>query len=561
MTPIPSRGGQKAPSGGAEPLTTLGLAGAAAFALLAGVVWAAGQLAALVWAGRWPAVVISEAPAVLVRLPDHLADPAAAWPPDAAAALPGPVLLYTTLAVVVAAAAGLAWAALSLWRRLGSGGDDETAAAWATRRQLRPLLVNQPTPGRLTLGRHGRKLVAAEPRQSVAVIGPTQSGKTTGLAIPAIREWAGPVIATSVKTDLLRDTLTEREHHGEAWVYDPTQSTGLPAAGWSPLASCGDWQAARRTADWLAAAAKQSAGGLAEADFWHNTAAKLLAPLLFAAASGGYTIADVVRWVDTQNETEPRAALEHAGVAEALEAAAASWGREAKHRSSVYTTAETILAAYADPTVARSARSHDVEPERLLDGGHHTLYLCAPTDEQTRLRPLFTTLLQTVLSAAYRRAHTTGAPLNPPLLVVLDEAANIAPLPELDTLAATAAGQGIQLVTVWQDLSQIKTRYHDRAHTILNNHRATLLLPGVKDPDTLDHTSQLLGETETTRQSTTTDAAGRRSTTEGVEHRRLMPDHEVRAMPQGQAVLIYGALAPTRVRLRSGECLLKGTSL
>ena len=38
-------------------------------------------------------------------------------------------------------------------------------------------------------------------------------------------------------------------------------------------------------------------------------------------------------------------------------------------------------------------------------------------------------------------------PLDPPLLVVLDEAANIAPLAELDGLAATCAGHGVQLLT------------------------------------------------------------------------------------------------------------------
>ncbi len=145
--------------------------------------------------------------------------------------------------------------------------------------------------------------------------------------------------------------------------------------------------------------------------------------------------------------------MERCGVPEALNAAQASWNRDPRQRSSVYTTAETVLAAYADPSVAASARSSQIDAERLLDGGNHTLYLCAPSDEQARLRPLFASLLQTMLNAAYKRAHQTGRPLDPSLLVVLDEAANIAPLRDLDTLASTAAGQGIQLVTVWQDLA------------------------------------------------------------------------------------------------------------
>ncbi|MDP9021505.1 MAG: TraG/TraD/VirD4 family protein [Actinomycetota bacterium] len=133
---------------------------------------------------------------------------------------------------------------------------------------------------------------------------------------------------------------------------------------------------------------------------------------------------------------------------------------------------------------------------------------------------------------------------------MFDEAANIAPLDDLDAVASTGAGQGIQLVTVWQDLTQMRARYGDRAHTILNNHRATMLLPGIKDPATLEHASRLVGEADVARASTTWDAQGQRSTTQGVEHRRLAPDHAMRTLPNGQAVVIYGSMAPLRVSLR-----------
>ena len=60
--------------------------------------------------------------------------------------------------------------------------------------------------------------------------------QTTGFAIPAILEWQGPVVATSIKTDLLRETLAARSAiaGAQTYVYDPTGSTGLPSAGWTP---------------------------------------------------------------------------------------------------------------------------------------------------------------------------------------------------------------------------------------------------------------------------------------------------------------------------------------
>jgi type IV secretory pathway TraG/TraD family ATPase VirD4 len=138
-----------------------------------------------------------------------------------------------------------------------------------------------------------------------------------------------------------------------------------------------------------------------------------------------------------------------------MEAARASWCRDERTRSSVYTTAETVLAPFA----ARAEPAVPIrwfDPGDLLDGSH-TVYLCAPAHDQRWLRGYFTALTKQVLSHAFARSTRSGQPLDPPLLVVLDEAAHIAPLAELDALAATCASHGVQLVTVWQDLAQLMT--------------------------------------------------------------------------------------------------------
>jgi type IV secretion system protein VirD4 len=432
----------------------------------------------------------------------------------------------------------------------GAGTSPEAGAQWARRSDLAPLLVRAPERGRLVLGRWGRRLVAGEARQSVLVVGPTQTMKTSGLAVPAVLEWDGPVLATSVKTDLLRDTLAVRQRRGRVWVYDPARCTGMAGQGWSPLAAASSWPGARRAAAAMVGAARSAASGPTDADFWYATAGKLLAPLLFAAAVSGRTMADVVRWVDTQETGEVLDVLAAAGVEEALTAAEASFGREERARSSIFTTAETVIDPFADPDVAEGEAQAVIDPKPLLDGGAHTLYLCAPSHEQRRLRPLFSALVDQVVSAVYERAAVTGAPLDPPLLVVLDEAAQIAPLDDLDGLAATGAGQGIQLVTVWQDLAQVTARYGARSASVVNNHRAKLLLSGVSDPATLDQLSGLVGDSGTPLPSVTTDASGARSTTESVSFRRLAPTDALRRIAPGHALLVYGHLNPARIQLR-----------
>ena len=189
---------------------------------------------------------------------------------------------------------------------------------------------------------------------------------------------------------------------------------------------------------------------MADGDFWYATASRLLAPLLFAAATGGRDMADVVHWVAVGEEDDVLDLLHVAGVPEAVDAARSAFGKEDRQRSSIVTTLETLL----EPFAGAAARGADELDVGGLLSGSDTLYLSAPAHDQRRLTPLFVGVLRSVLDRAYDRVTRTGRPLDPPLLVVLDEAANIAPVPDLDTLAATAAGHGIQLVTVWHDLAQ-----------------------------------------------------------------------------------------------------------
>ena len=70
--------------------------------------------------------------------------------------------------------------------------------------------------------------------QSLIVFGPTQSYKTSGLAVPAILGWEGPVIAASVKTDLIEHTIDHRRQCGSVRCFDPV---GINRSGLDPVVS------------------------------------------------------------------------------------------------------------------------------------------------------------------------------------------------------------------------------------------------------------------------------------------------------------------------------------
>lgn len=485
------------------------------------VTWAAHQLTARLWAGRWTDVTVWDGPVLLWHT---LTDPKNPLVIGGDGGVPL-AAFYTTLAVIAVVAVLGAVAARRIW-----GGFDEDnrpkSAEWAKPRDLKPLLIRHPSPGRLTLGTVDRRLVATEAQHSVTVIGPSGTGKTTGFAIPALLEWDGPVIATSIKGDIVEATIHQRQTRGEVWVYDPTGSTGHTPTGWTPLTEAADWQGALRMAAWLVSTARAGErGGLQDSDFWYAVSQKLLAPLLHAAALAGHTMRDVVRWVDLQERDQPLRALHVAEALDAVQAFQATLNREEKALSSAYTTTETVLAAFADPAVAANTTTQPAfTPEKLLDGGNHTLYISGPIHEQARLRPLFTAVIEETVHAVYSQANRPDTRLHKPLLLVIDEAANIAPLPDLAQLASTARGVGIQLVTIWQDFAQIQSRYGTLAQTVINNHRAKIILSGVSDAPTLDYVSRLIGERAITEISETSDPDGAtRTTTESTRYHPLAP--------------------------------------
>ena len=570
----PSPASTGGPPAAAE--TALLAAGAAA-AGAAAWFWAGSGLAGWASTGRWPALPLSHLPGALRRLPGTLGDPPAAWsqwsqhhaagsPGAVGSGLVAPVVFYASSAAV-AALLVLALAALNPMAGHGppprpAGRARATArshrgAGWGRARDLRPILVRRAGHrGRLVLGRliatyRPGRLLATEARHSVLVIGPTQSGKTTGLAIPAILEWPGPVVATSVKDDLVAGTLAWRSSRGPCWVFDPTAGAGAgPLSRWSPLEACDSWSGAQKMATWLVESTP-GRRGMADAAFWYTTAGKQLAPLLLAARLAGMGMSDVVRWTDGQEFDEPGRLLQMAGEDDAAVALAACAARDERIRSSVGTTLETVLSPFEDPVVAAATSATDLDVDRLLSGGG-TLYLCGPTHEQSRVQGLFAALVSTVVAAAVAATTGTGRPLDPPLLLVLDEAANIAPVRDLDTLASTGAGLGIQLVTVCQDLAQLAARYDaERARTIANNHRAKLLLSGVSDLGTLDLISGLAGEQAVLEETTAHDLRGGGGTRSvSTTFRRLAPTDELRRVAPGHGVLVYGHLPPARVRLR-----------
>ncbi|WP_406214735.1 type IV secretory system conjugative DNA transfer family protein [Streptomyces canus] len=366
---------------------------------------------------------------------------------------------------------------------------------------------------RVAMGLDGGAIYRGEERQPLIVFGPQRSGKTTGVVIPAILEWSGPCLVTSVRFDVVAATLERRSGLGDVYIFDPAglaESIGRRFAphcvGWSPLDSIQEWDDAVRQAESLTSGT--DFGGVKAGDFWASQTRLLLTPLLYAAARTGATMGHVLEWLNESRGDLVASLLKRRQKLDPSPEAG-GWQRcitrlvnyseyHEQTYSSICATAATTLEVFALEGVnRRCAETRRLPLNKFLDGGPHTLFLCAPPHQQRQFMPLFTALARQAVSEVIDRNgapdETGQAKIQVPLMLCLDEAGNIARLDDLDTFATTAAGSGIQLISVFHDMSQLYATYgEDRGALIVNNHRGKLFLPGNSDTRTGSFLHELL---------------------------------------------------------------------
>lgn len=415
---------------------------------------------------------------------------------------------------------------------------------WALPSDMRRLWVSGPVSGRPYLGVIGKappRTLAAEPEVQPMVVSPPRVGKSSGYVIPWLLDHPGPALALSTKLDTYTATAPYRRGLGQVWVYDPFGNGR--SAGFSPLVPARTWSGALRAGEALASAAHPDQANAAN-EFWDKEAASMLAPLLHAAALAGVSMAEVVRWLDARDFSDPLRILKGAGAGAAADQLEGVGRRDERNRETTVMSALNLLRAYRFPEVAGCADG-DLTPERFLDGRANTIYVVAAEHDQEVLRPVILALVSAVYRAAIEKARRTGA-LDPPLMIVLDEAANIAPVRNLASWLSQCGDHGIIIPTLWQSIAQIDHRYGRAARdAICAASTAQMFLPPLADPSTVGYLTELLGEEPVANASSSTGLARH---TLSVGHQKAGPSPWLRQIERGRALLVYRDLPPAIVR-------------
>ncbi|MDP9116974.1 MAG: TraM recognition domain-containing protein [Actinomycetota bacterium] len=384
---------------------------------------------------------------------------------------------------------------------------------------------------------------------SMVVLGPPRSGKGLHCVIPMILDAPGAVITTSTRPDNLAATITARARTGATAVFDP-EGLAVGAASrvrWSPIRGCESPRVAIARATALCA---QPVHGVEESSFWAQQARTAVRCLLHAAALAQLSALDLWGW-----SLSPDIAQDAVDILATHPDASPTWVTaldgllctDPRQRDSVWAVVGNVFAALADPNVLDTITpppDEQFDPATFLaDQG--TLYLLGTASGASATATLVSAFVEDIIDTARRvAAAAPHARLDPPLSVILDEAAND-PLPSLPALMSEGGGSGISTTVVLQSLSHARARWgHDYAAAIWDTATTKIILGGLANASDLRDISNLIGTRDQQATSSTRGSDGRTSTSVSTHEVPIFDIARIRTLAFGTALLLLRATRP-----------------
>ncbi|MER5310973.1 type IV secretory system conjugative DNA transfer family protein [Streptomyces sp. NPDC002773] len=285
-------------------------------------------------------------------------------------------------------------------------------------------------------------------------------------AVQAIHDAEGPVLVVTSDPAIWSATKDARGKLGPVLVHDPGHLCDTPARlHWSPSEHCEDPDVAtERAVALLAPVRPHSRLDAATAD----TAETLLRCWLHAAAVDGRPFRQVHRWAQGTGAHEPvrilrshpKAASGHAGL---LESALTAHPESRRLAQELTARALAALSSIHIREACTPNRTDSLALASFLPEGG-TLYVVGEPIEDPRTHPgampLLTALAASVVEHGRRMAaRSSDGRLDPPLTLVLDDVAAVAPLPQLPQLLATGHDQGLPTLALLRSREQARTRW------------------------------------------------------------------------------------------------------
>jgi type IV secretory pathway TraG/TraD family ATPase VirD4 len=385
------------------------------------------------------------------------------------------------------------------------------------------------------------------------IMGP-RAGKTTSIGIPLGIDAPGAVVFTSNKRDLVDATRGPRAERGSVMVFDPQGIAEEPSGQWwwNPLSYVTNEVKAKELADIfaLASTSPEDKGD----KFFDGAGNKLLSYLLLAAARDGRKLTQVREWLTQPGNLEPAVLLRQHGYALLSKSAIASITAPDRQRGGVYETA----AGFCEFMENRQAMNWAEQPDdptvpqfnpAAFVRSNGTLYSLS-REGRSGAAPLVTALTAAVCDAAEQLAKSSPyGRLEVPLVMVLDEAANVCRWRKLPDLYSHYGSRGILPLTILQSYAQGEEVWGKGGmRKLWSASTIRVVGAGVIDVEFLDGLSKVIGDFDHLTWSESHSRNQGRNISRQVRRERILDIADLAALPLGRMIVIASGSRPALVR-------------
>jgi type IV secretion system protein VirD4 len=377
-------------------------------------------------------------------------------------------------------------------------------------------------------------------------IGPNGSGKGTRLIIPNLADLPRSIFIVDPKAESLAVTFHARAKLGRVYVINPfnvlvDDLPHLKSHGYNPNADLNpqsDNFNDDATLMGLSLVPERSTGS-GDGQFFGTSAQALVTALVMQDKIRNGTTANLanVRRLLTEPFTAgglQRTIIEMAtSHCEPLRAKTGRFVTGNKSVLDIMSTAINELNFLDSPPIQRDLSGPGFD-WNLMKREIVTVFLVLPAD---RLESHANYLRLVVTSALRTLLRSPPSETLPPVLMILDEFAQLGYLPPIEGAAGIARGFGVQLWPILQDLNQLNALYRDRWQTFIGN-AGILTAFAPRDWFTAKYLSDLCGQKFENVRSRNINHEGQISWSDTPhEFARFRPE-ELMRMPQGQMLCI-----------------------
>lgn len=393
----------------------------------------------------------------------------------------------------------------------------------------------------------------------LVIMGP-RSNKTSSQAVPRILAALGAVVATSNKPDLWILTAAMRKLRGPIYAYDPGQiAFATQMWWWNILRDITSFNSAMRIATHFMAGVGSDNSESGNSGFFDSGAKFMLARNLLAAALSGHTMRDVVLWIDTYSRKPVELLREHGQnrAADALEGQL-----ELPHETlgGIQGGAAAALACIQD----ESALTWITPPDTWIDQPDHdvpeldlwTLFTATADDAPTLYLmtqegaessgPVVAAMVDHIFKLADLAASAQGGRADPPVTLVLDEAANICKIKDLPAKASHLGSKGVLVDVILQSYQQgMGVWGREKMGALWGASTCRVIGAGLQNIEDARMISDLVG----THKIWQTNSNGPQGKSRSLVDEPIMRPEEVAAMSRKHALLIRQGSRPVLMDL------------